>query len=119
MMWEKYLHWLATGLLCSLYAVSAALYIARRRWALASIQALGYPIYLVRWLTVAKILAAITLLLPVNPLLTGLAYAGMFFHLLISAIAHFEVKQPRAAIPAAIALFLLLISFTSHHESSL
>ncbi|MGO8565227.1 hypothetical protein ACC743_38180, partial [Rhizobium ruizarguesonis] len=46
-----------------------------------------------------------------------LAYAGIFFHLLLSGLAHIGVLKPVGALPAAIGLALLITSFITQNDA--
>jgi uncharacterized membrane protein YphA (DoxX/SURF4 family) len=56
--------------------------------AIAIFEALGYPTYLLHLIGVAKILAAITILLPKFPRLKEWAYAGIVFDLIGAGYSH-------------------------------
>ena len=64
-----------------------------------------------------KILAVAAILLRINVPLSDLAYAGMLYHLLLSALAHISVRKPRGALPAAICLVLLVASFLTQNTA--
>ena len=51
-------------------------------------EALGYPVYLMTILGVAKVLGVIALLIPGQPLLKEWAYAGFTFDILVAAASH-------------------------------
>lgn len=114
-MFEVYSYWVGTLLLCALYLGSAGTYILRGSWVRQALSDLGYPAYLVRVLTVVKLLAVITILWRPYGFLTDLTYAGMFFHLLLSAMAHLGVLKPSGAIPAAVGLVMLSVSFVTQN----
>ena len=76
---------------------------------------LGYPGYLVPLLIAAKVLAVAAVLWRVSIPLSDLAYAGMFFHLLLAGLAHLGVRKSKDALPAAIGLVLLIVSFTTQN----
>jgi len=110
-----YIYWISTALLCTLYLASAGSYIAKREWAAKAIAELGYPRYLVALLAAAKILAVVAILTRWNAGLADLAYAGVLYHLLLSGAAHLGVRKPKAAIPAAVGLVLLVASFATQN----
>lgn len=114
---ENYAYWISTALLSLLYLASATLYITKRDWVRKSLAGFGYPAYLVSILTVAKLLAAAAILTRVGVPLSDLAYAGVFYHLLLSALAHVGVRQPRGALPAAVGLVCLVVSFTTQNAA--
>ncbi|HLA94989.1 MAG TPA: DoxX family protein, partial [Pyrinomonadaceae bacterium] len=55
---------------------------------------LGYPAYLLPFLGVAKILGAITILVPKFPRLKEWAYAGLVFDLIGAFYSHVSVGDP-------------------------
>ncbi|WP_033748534.1 DoxX family protein [Pantoea sp. NGS-ED-1003] len=107
-----YAYWISTGLLCLLYIISAALYVMKRGLVRQTFVELGYPGYLHSLLIVVKILAVLAILFRVSVFLSDLAYAGMFYHLLLSALAHIGSRNSSGAIPALTGLVLMMVSFS-------
>ncbi len=101
---QCYTYWISTALLSLLYLASAVTYVVRTEWVRQTIVGFGYPAYLVQVLTAVKILAVATVLLRSSVALSDLAYAGMLFHLMLSALAHIGVRKPSGALPAALGL---------------
>ena len=116
-MLEPSLYWLSTLLLSLLYLLSATLYIVRRDWARQGLVDLGYPKHLMWFLTTVKLLAVLAITSRVSVALSDLAYAGVFYHLLLSALAYVGVRNPRGALPALIGLVLLAVSFTTQNNA--
>lgn len=116
-MLEPSLYWLSTLLLSLLYLLSATLYIVRRDWARQGLVDLGYPDHLMWFLTTVKLLAVLAITSRISVALSDLAYAGVFYHLLLSALAYFGVRNPRGALPALIGLVLLTVSFTTQNSA--
>ncbi|WP_175774922.1 DoxX family protein [Burkholderia anthina] len=116
-MFENYAYWSSTALLSLLYLASATLYVVKRSRVRDTLAGFGYPAYLVPLLSVAKILAVAAILTRVGVPLSDLAYAGIFYHLLLSALAHVGVRKPRGALPAAIGLACLVVSFTTQNAA--
>lgn len=113
--WSPY--WISTALLSLLYLASATMYIARRSWVRQALSDLGYPRYLVNILSAVKLLAVAALLFRVSVALSDLAYAGMFYHLLLAAVAHIGVRKPKEALPAVVGLVLLAASFFTQNTA--
>ncbi|MDE5455347.1 hypothetical protein GWE18_21395 [Bradyrhizobium sp. CSA112] len=113
----NYTYWISTALLCLLYLASAIMYVARRDWAGQALTDLGYPAYLVQVMIAVKVLGAAAILSRVNVALSDLAYAGMFYHLLLSGLAHLGVRKPGGAVPAAVGLALLIASFVTQNAA--
>ncbi|WP_175838969.1 DoxX family protein [Burkholderia anthina] len=116
-MFENYAYWFSTALLSLLYLASATLYVVKRSRVRDTLAGFGYPAYLVPLLSVAKILAVAAILTRVGVPLSDLAYAGIFYHLLLSALAHIGVRKPRGALPAALGLACLVVSFTTQNAA--
>lgn len=77
---------------------------------------LGYSAsHLVPLMIVVKVLGPATILWRFNVALSDLAYVGMFYHLLLSALAHLGVRKPKGFLPAVVALILLAASFMTQN----
>src|SRR4051794_12301205 len=112
----KWVYWAATGLLSAVYLASAIMYASNLAAVQETFGLLGYPGYLVALLIVAKLAAVLAILSRWRVALSDLAYAGMFFHLILAASAHIGAGDPLlAAAPAIVALVLLLVSFLSQN----
>lgn len=107
-----YVYWICTGLLCLLYITSATLYVIKWGWVRQTLVSLGYPAYLQPLLIAVKILAVLAILSRESVFLSDLAYAGMFYHLLLSGLAHVGKHKPTGAVPAVAGLILMIISFS-------
>ncbi|MEZ2352198.1 DoxX family protein [Caballeronia sp. RCC_10] len=115
---ENYAYWISTALLASLYLASATLYIAKRDWVRQTLVELNYPAsYLVPLMIVVKVLGPLAILWRVSVPLSDLAYSGIFFHLLLSGSAHLGIRKPKGALPSAIGLLLLVVSFTTQNAA--
>lgn len=106
---------ISTALLSLLYLTSATLYIRKTDWVRMQLVQLGYPGYLVPLLIAAKVLAVAAVLWRVSIPLSDLAYAGMFFHLALAALAHIGVRKFKDALPAVVGLVLLVASFSTQN----
>lgn len=112
----NYAYWISTTLLALLYLTSATLYVVKRGWVRQTLAELNYPApYLVPLMVVVKVLGPVAILSRFSVPLSDLAYAGIFFHLLLSGSAHLGVRKPKGAVPAVIGLVLLVISFTTQN----
>ncbi|MDX6914178.1 DoxX family protein [Pectobacterium carotovorum] len=116
-MQTHYIYWISTTLLSLLYIASAMLYITKKAWVRQTLIDFGYPGYLLPLLVAVKILAVVAILSRISVLLSDLAYAGMFFHLLLSALAHIGVRKPGGALPAGLGLVLLIASFATQNAA--
>lgn len=113
----NYAYWISTALLSLLYLASATLYIVKRNWVRKNLAEFGYPAYLVSILPVVKFLAVVAILARVSVPLSDLAYVGIFYHLLLSALAHIGVRKPSGALPAAVGFVLLTVSFATQNTA--
>ncbi|MEF3063027.1 DoxX family protein [Ralstonia solanacearum] len=110
-------YWISSALLALIYLTSATLYLVKTDWVRKQLAELGYPGYLVPLFIAVKILAVTVVLWRVSIPLSDLAYAGMFFHLLLAGLAHIGVRKSKEALPAAIGLMLLIISFATQNAA--
>ena len=111
-----YTYWISTALLSALYLSSAFLYLTKRDFVRKAQADLGYhAAHLVPLMIVVKILGPVAILSRVNAPLSDLAYAGIFYHLILSGMAHLGVRSFNGAMPAAIGLVLLATSFATQN----
>lgn len=117
-MTEYYAYWISTALLSLLYLASAFMYATKADWVRQALAELGYKApYLVPFMIVVKVLGPLAILSRVSVPLSDLAYAGIFFHLLLSGLAHIGVRKSAGALPAAIGLALLITSFMTQNDA--
>ena len=112
-----YTYWTSTALLSLLYLASAYLYATKGDWIRQALADLGYPAYLLPVMIIVKVLGVAVILLRFSVALSDLAYAGVFYHLLLSGLAHLGVRKPRGALPAVVGLALLVISFDTQNAA--
>lgn len=113
---STYIYWISTTLLILLYFGSAFMYLTKRDFVRKAQVDLGYSAsHLVPFMIVVKILGPLAILSRINVPLSDLAYAGMFYHLLLSGMAHLGVRKPAGAIPAVIGMVLLFASFLTQN----
>ncbi|MBY5324154.1 MULTISPECIES: DoxX family protein [Rhizobium] len=116
-MLEFYGYWISTALLSVLYLASAYMYATKKQWVREALTELGYSANnLVPFMVIVKVLGPVAILSRVSVPLSDLAYAGIFFHLLLSGLAHIGVRKPVGALPAAIGLALLIASFMTQND---
>jgi hypothetical protein len=73
---------------------------------------LGYPVYFLTLLGLAKLLGVVTVLIPKFPLLKEWAYAGFFFMMAGAIYSHIAVGDPLIELfPSTLLLVLTLISW--------
>lgn len=105
-------YWLPTGLFCLAMGAAGVLNLIRFEGQQVSMTELGYPVYLMSILGVAKVLGVIALLVPKTPLLKEWAYAGFTFDLLGASASHGFVGD---AIPEVIVPLVLLAVMTGSY----
>lgn len=111
-------YWVTTALLSLLYLSSAFLYVTKGPWVRQTLAELNYPAsYLVPLMIAVKVLGPVAILSRVSVPLSDLAYAGIFFHLLLSASAHVGVGKPKGALPALTGLLLMAASFATQNAA--
>ncbi|HOZ86207.1 MAG TPA: DoxX family protein [Bacteroidia bacterium] len=93
----KVLYWIFTGLFAFMIFGSAIPDVLSSEIALKGMhEDLGYPIYFVPFIGVAKILGVIAILIPGFPRITEWAYAGLFFDLIGATYSIIAVGAPVA-----------------------
>lgn len=113
-----YTYWISTALLSLLYLFSALMYVRSGAFVRQAQAALGYSAgHLVPFMIVVKVLGPLAILSRMNVALSDLAYAGMFYHLILSGMAHLGVRKPKEALPAALGLVLLACSFATQNAA--
>jgi hypothetical protein len=115
---ENYPYWISTTLLALLYLTSATMYIVKGDFVRKAQADLGYSAsHLVPFMIMVKVLGPAAILWRFNVALSDLAYAGIFYHLILSGLAHLGVRKPKGAIPAAAGLILLVASFATQNSA--
>ena len=112
----KWVYWAATFLLALMYIGGAGMYLSNIPMVQDLYIQFGYPAYLVPILAGLKLAAAIVILWRFSVALSDLAYAGMFFHLLLAAGAHIGIGDMGFA-PALVGLVLLAVSFLTQNAA--
>lgn len=111
---RKYAYWISTALLCLLYLASATFYVVKGDMVRQALGTLGYPAYLVPILITVKLLGVAAILSRISVALSDLAYAGMFYHLLLALSAHINAGDGGFP-PAAAGLCILIVSFLTQN----
>ena len=107
---DKAIYWASTGLLCLMMLGSAGMYFFNYGEVSKVVSGLGFPVFIIYPLGVAKVLGVIAVLSRKSALLKDLAYAGFFYNFLLAAGAHINVGDGEAG-GAIVALVLLITSF--------
>lgn len=113
----KIIYWTFTILLSALMAIGSIPDIIMIPEARALFQHLGYPMYLLPFVGVAKILGIIAILVPGFNRLKEWAYAGLFFDITGALYSHIAVGDPVSAwLPLVIGYVLIFGSYIYHHK---
>lgn len=104
----KILFYLTTGLISLFYLQGVYLYLSGHENIINALNTLGFPLWLIPSLGVAKFLGVVALWLPIIPKwLREWAYAGIFFNALLAFGAHIAINDFDIA---PLIVLLLLIS---------
>ncbi|MCR9144067.1 MAG: DoxX family protein [bacterium] len=80
-------YYVTTGIVTLIMTFSVGNYLFNHEFVREAFMKMGYPTYIVYPLAIAKILGLIAIWSRVSPLLTGLAYAGFFYDLVLAILA--------------------------------
>lgn len=108
------MYWISTLLLAAAFLYGGYSEITKDPLGVELFTHLGYPIYFLSILGVAKILGAIGILQTKWPVLREWAYAGIVFDLVAAVASHIAVGDgPQIYISPIIALVVTLVSYTA------
>jgi len=109
-------YWIVTGLMAAFLVISAVPDVIYHPGAIEIFQHLGYPVYLLPFIGVAKILGVLTVLIPGFTRLKEWAYAGLVFDLVGAFYSHLSVGDPASFwLPSVFALLLVAGSYFLYH----
>lgn len=114
---RKIIYWIATGLVAALSLFAGYAYLSGSPQAVEGFRHVGYPQQLRVMLGVAKLLGAITLLVPGLPKLKEWAYAGFTFAWIAACFAHYLAKDGPTAFAPLVLLVLLAVSYVTRPAS--
>jgi hypothetical protein len=100
-----------TWLFAALMAGSGVLYAVGGPPAVMAMQMLGYPLYFLKLLGVAKILGAVALVGPHVRTLREWAYAGFVLDLIAAIVSHAAMGDAVHVVPPVVMLGVLLVSY--------
>jgi hypothetical protein len=109
---DKIIYWAATGMLAAGMGMSAFMYLSKNAQLIESFQQLGYPLYFVSLLGLAKLSGAAILLAPVHEKLKEWAYAGFVFTFGGAIWTHVATGTPWLS--PAVFLVVLIVSYVFH-----
>src|SRR5438874_12304595 len=114
---RKVIYWLTTGLVAAMSAFAAYAYLTKSPQAVQGFAHVGYPQQLRVLLGIAKLLGAVTLVVPGFPKLKEWAYAGFTFAWIAAFVAHYLAGDGRAAFMPLVPLAFLIISYVTRPAS--
>jgi uncharacterized membrane protein YphA (DoxX/SURF4 family) len=114
---RKIIYWVSTGLVAVLSVFGAFAYLSGSPQAVQGFAHVGYPQQLRIILGIAKLLGAITLVVPGLVKLKEWAYAGFTFAWVSAFVAHYLAKDGPKAFTPLILLLLLVISYVTRPAS--
>jgi hypothetical protein len=91
---KSIVYWATTGLFCAVLGFSGVAHSTRLEPMVEAMTGLGYPLYFMTILGIAKLCGVVALLAPGRPLLKEWAYAGFTFNLTGAAASHLFVGDP-------------------------
>ena len=110
------LYWIPTILIALNWTFGGASSLLKAPISMEVFHRLGYPDYFAAMLGTAQLLGVLAILAPVPRTLREWAYAGLTFDASAAIISLLAVGSPVAhALPAAIALPLVLVSYRAWH----
>jgi hypothetical protein len=113
----KVIYWVVTGLLALSAVFAGVNYLWGSQQAVQAFAHVGYPQQLRIILGIAKLLGAITLVVPGLAKLKEWAYAGFTFAWISAFVAHYLAKDGPIAFIPLILLLLLVVSYVTQPAS--
>jgi len=110
-------YWVTTGLLAALSIFAGFSYVSGNPQAVQGFAHVGYPQQLRIILGIAKLLGAISLVVPGLPRLKEWAYAGFTFAWISAVVAHYVAHDGPTAFAPLILLVFLAVSYVTRRDS--
>jgi uncharacterized membrane protein len=112
------LYWAITGLLAAFMIFSSLDNVVTGEQSVQFIHdKLGYPVYFIPWIGIAKVLGAIVLLLPVWPQVKEWAYFGFFMDLSTATYSFIALGEPVAGYaPMFLFIAVLIVSYVLYRK---
>ncbi|MFT5522112.1 MAG: putative membrane protein YphA (DoxX/SURF4 family) [Pirellulaceae bacterium] len=108
---QKTGYWITTLLFCVLFTFGGFANLLQIEAQKQIVTQLGYPLYFMTLLGMAKLIGVVILIMPGFPRLKEWAYAGFTFVMLGAAFSHLEVADP--AYKIFIPLVIMCLGITS------
>jgi hypothetical protein len=113
----KILYWVFTVLICALMLFSAFGTFRNDPKGAELIKHIGFPLYIFKFLAVAKILGVVAILVPGYARLKEWAYAGFFFDMAGATYCYIAIGDPVSAwAPILIFIAILFGSYITYHK---
>lgn len=110
------IYWIITGILAALFLMSSVMYLTSNEGIVQGFKAMGYPMFLIPLLGVAKLLGAVGILQTRFPLLKEWAYAGLTINLVGAVWSHIAVGDAFTA--PLVFLLLVATSYWLYHRKA-
>lgn len=110
-------YWICTGILIPAIGIGSIFGIVPNEDSLKVFSSLGYPAYIVPFLSVAKLLGLIVIFIPKYPRLKEWAYAGIAFDIIGATYSIIAIGSPLTHIIfPVLALLFLFGSYFLYHK---
>ena len=111
------LYWVFTGLFAAAMTFSSIPNVLLSEESVQVISGLGYPVYLIPFLGVVKMLGVVAILVPGFPRIKEWAYAGFFFDLVGATYSSVMVHELDPAMSGMLVFFALhALSYVYYHK---
>jgi hypothetical protein len=112
----KIFYWVFTGLFSAMMLGSAIPDVMSSPIAVQGMhQELGYPLYFIPFIGIAKVLGVLAILLPISARIKEWAYAGLVFDLIGATVSIIAIGKPDWMF-MALPLFLAVASYVFYHK---
>ncbi len=110
-------YWITTGIFLLMMAYSGIASLASPEKAVEFFKTMNMPSYLISFLSIAKILGVIAILVPGYPRLKEWAYAGLIFDLIGAVYCNYAIGKPAGEwMPILIFVVLAFTSYFLYHK---
>lgn len=109
---NKIVYWIITALFLLMMLFSSLSSLLSHEQAVAFFSSIRLPAYLIPFLSVAKLLGVIAILIPGYPRIKEWAYAGLIYDLIGAAWSVYSVSKSVA--DAAVMLIFIVLGFVSY-----
>lgn len=110
---NKIIYWIATVIMSIVFLFSAGMYLLNYDRAAGFFESLGFPVWIIYPLAIAKLLALVAILSRKSRVLVEWAYAGLLFDAILAFSSHTIVNDGQSAM-ALIAIITIIVSRVYH-----